>query len=440
MTESPPAARRQRTIAREATVEGIGFVTEADVRLRFLPAKSDTGVVFRRVDLPDRPEIPARVEFVSPRARRTALQRGDAVVEMTEHVLAALAGLQVDNCVVELDAAETPGCDGSSGPFVEALAAAGFVDLDRPRACLRIDRPITVSEGRAQLTALPADSDRLLLSYQLDYAPPIGSQGRFVSLSPEVFRAEIAPSRTFLLEGEAKAMRAAGLGRRLTEANLLVFGPDGPIDNTLRYEDECVRHKILDMVGDLALAGRDIRGQVVAHRSGHLLNAKLVAALLAAAEPARADASGPAVFEVSQILKLLPHRFPFLLVDRVTEFDGDRRVVAIKNVTYNEPFFQGHWPEYPLMPGVLVVEAMAQAAGILLTRRYDFAREYAVIAGIDAVRLRRPIVPGDQIEMTVTSRRLKPRMADVHAVARVAGQAAAEASIRFVMVDRSRVA
>jgi UDP-3-O-[3-hydroxymyristoyl] N-acetylglucosamine deacetylase/3-hydroxyacyl-[acyl-carrier-protein] dehydratase len=436
-----PTARRQRTIAREATVEGIGFVTEADVRLRFLPAKSDTGIVFRRVDLPDRPEIPARVEYVSPRPRRTAIQRGGAVVEMTEHVLAALAGLQVDNCVIEIDAGETPGCDGSSQPFVEALTGAGFVDLDRPRAALRIDRPISVSEGRASLTALPADTDRLVLTYQLDYAPPIGSQSRFVALTPEVFRDQIAPSRTFLLEPEARAMREAGLGRRLKESDLLVFGPQGPIDNTLRFEDECVRHKILDMVGDLALAGRDIQGHVVAHRSGHSLNARLVAALLEAAAPAtRGQAARAPVFELHQILRLLPHRFPFLLVDRVLEMESDRRVVAVKNVTYNEPYFQGHWPEYPLMPGVLVVEALAQTAGILLTRHYDFSTSYAVIAGIDAVRLRRPIVPGDQLEMEVTARRLKPRMADVHGVARVGAQVAAEASIRFMLLDRARVA
>ncbi|GIW87358.1 MAG: bifunctional enzyme LpxC/FabZ [Isosphaeraceae bacterium] len=436
-----PSARRQRTIAREATIEGIGFVTEADVRLRFLPARSDTGIVFRRVDLPGRPEIPARIEFVAPRPRRTALQRGEAVVEMTEHVLAALSGLQIDNCVIEINASETPGCDGSSQPFVEALLSAGLVDLERPRPALRIERPISLSEGRARLTALPADTDGLVLSYQLDYAPPIGSQSRFVRLSPDVFRDQLAPSRTFLLESEARAMRAAGLGRRLKESDLLIFGPDGPIANTLRFEDECVRHKLLDLVGDLALAGRDIQGHIVAHRSGHSLNARLVAALLAAEEPsARAESLRSPALDWTQILRLLPHRFPFLLVDRVLEIEGDQRIVAIKNVTFNEPYFQGHWPDYPLMPGVLVVEALAQTAGILLTRHYDFSGRYAVIAGIDGVRLRRPIVPGDQLEMEVTSRRFRPRMADVHGLARVAGQVAAEASIRFMLVELSRVA
>ncbi len=437
MTLSPPPVRRQRTIAREANIEGIGFVHETDVRLRFLPARSDTGILFRRVDLPDQPEIPATLDYVTPRQRRTALQRGNAVVEMTEHVLAALAGLHVDNCIIEINAPETPGCDGSSLPFVEALTQVGFVDLDRPRATLRIDRPITVSEGPAHLSALSADTDRLVLSYQLDYAPPIGTQSRFLALSPESFRDQLAPSRTFLLEAEADALKQAGLGRRLNESDLLIFGPDGPLNNKLRFDDECVRHKLLDMVGDFALAGRDIFGHIIAHRSGHLLNARLLQTLLARASAIEPPACDP-LYDIGQILRLLPHRFPFLLVDRVLAIESDRRVVALKNVTYNEPYFQGHWPEYPLMPGVLVVEAIAQTAGILLTRHYDFSATYAVIAGIDAVKLRRPIVPGDQLEMTVTSRRFKPRIADVHGIARVNGQPAAEASIRFMLVDRAR--
>jgi UDP-3-O-[3-hydroxymyristoyl] N-acetylglucosamine deacetylase / 3-hydroxyacyl-[acyl-carrier-protein] dehydratase len=275
-------ARCQRTIARDAEVRGVGFLTGADVHLRFRPASSDAGIKFIRADLPGRPQVPAHISHVVPRQRRTTIQNGDAVVEMVEHVMAALAGLRIDNCLIEIDAAETPGCDGSSQAFVEALGEAGVVEQDRPRETLAIDRPVTVREGEATLSAEPGAGDRLVLTYNLDYGPdaPIGRQSRLVDDFPESFREELAPSRTFLLESEAKALREAGIGSRTTASDLLVFGPDGPIDNALRFPDEPVRHKILDMVGDLALIGKDLTGHVVAHRSGHQLNAALVRELL----------------------------------------------------------------------------------------------------------------------------------------------------------------
>jgi UDP-3-O-[3-hydroxymyristoyl] N-acetylglucosamine deacetylase/3-hydroxyacyl-[acyl-carrier-protein] dehydratase len=436
---SARTARRQRTIAREAEVRGVGFVTEADVRLRFLPAEPETGLKFRRVDLPGRPEVPAHVQHVTPRPRRTTLERGPAVVEMVEHVLAALAGLRIDNCVVEIDAAETPGCDGSSRAFVEALAEAGAVDQDRPRPALLVDRPITVRDGDATLTALPAGGDdRLVFSYHLDYPAPVGRQSRCEEINPDRFRSEIAPSRTFLLAPEADAMRRAGLGRRISESDLLIFGDDGPINNPLRYPDECVRHKLLDMVGDLALAGVDLVGHVVAHRSGHKLNAALVRALLGGASTAADPA--PTTLDIRHIMRVLPHRYPFLLIDRVTALDPARHVVAIKNVTINEPFFPGHWPDRPIMPGVLIVEAMAQAAGVLVAQHFDARRMSAVIAAIDGVKLRRPVVPGDQLRLEVHARRFGSRVAVVHAEGYVEAHLAAEAEIRFAIIDREQAA
>jgi UDP-3-O-acyl N-acetylglucosamine deacetylase len=282
------ARRLQRTIAREAEVRGVGFFHGHDVALRFRPAAADTGVVFVRTDLPGRPSVRADVANVVPTPRRMTVRRGAAVVEMIEHVMAALAGLHVDNCAVEVDAPETPGCDGSSRAFVEAILAAGTVELDRPRPALVIARPVTVREGSAALTAGPGRGDALALSYCLDYGPgnPIGAQSLTLDVTPDAFAAELAPSRTFLLEAEARALRLAGVGTRTTQSDLLIFGPDGVIGNTLRFPDECVRHKLLDMVGDLALLGRDIVGQVVAHRSGHRLNAALVRALREAASAA----------------------------------------------------------------------------------------------------------------------------------------------------------
>ncbi len=438
--------RRQRTIARPAHAHGIGFLTGADVNLRFVPAEADTGVVFERVDLPGRPLVPAHVDRVIPRQRRTTLEHDGAAVEMVEHVLAALAGLQVDNCRVEIDASETPGCDGSSQAFVQAIEAAGIVELEKERPALVIDKPISIRDGAAALSAFPGDGEGLILSYQLDYDAhnPIGSQSHFVALNPETFRRDIAPSRTFLLEAEAHSLRQAGVGRRTTEADLLIFGNEGVIGNTLRFANEPSRHKILDMVGDLALLGRDLIGHIVAHRSGHHLNAELARRLLKAAENSRAhrDDLETAVprLDIAAIMKILPHRYPFLLVDRVLEIDPGKRILALKNISCNEPFFQGHWPERPVMPGVLIVEALAQAAGLMISDRAVHDGRMAVIASLDHVKIRRPVVPGDQLVLEAKGLKLRSRLADVRGVARVEGQVVAEATIRFMLIEAERAA
>lgn len=433
--------RLQRTIARDAEVRGVGFIQGTDVAVRFRPATADQGVVFVRTDLPGRPSVPAHIRHVIPRQRRTTLQQGEATVEMVEHVMAALSGLRIDNCVVEIDAPETPGCDGSSQAFVDALTGAGVVELDRQRDTLVIERPVTVREGNAVLTAHPGGDEGLVLSYHLDYGrqTPIGAQSLFVDISPETFRDELAASRTFLLENEAQALRAAGIGSRTTESDLLIFGPNGVIGNELRYRDECVRHKILDMLGDLALLDKDLSGHVVAHRSGHQLNAALVRKLLEAVE-AESSPKVPAQgrLEISDILGILPHRYPFLLVDRVLEHEPNRRVLAIKNVSCNEPFFQGHWPGRPIMPGVLIVEALAQAAGILIADRIDPRERAALIISIDNVKFRKSVIPGDQLRLEVMNLRTKSRSAHVRGVAMVDDQVAAEATIRFMIVDSER--
>jgi len=438
------AKRPQRTIARDAVVRGISFLNGADVLVRFRPAEAGTGVVFVRTDLPGGPTVPALIGHVIPRQRRTTIRRGEATVEMVEHVMAALAGLRVDNCRVEIDGPEAPGCDGSSLAFVEALETAGSVEQDRPRETLVIDRPITVREGGSTLTVHPGQADRLVLSYNLDYGQgtPIGRQSLFLDVTPESFARELSTSRTFVLEAEADAMRAAGIGRRTTEADLLIFGPDGPIHNPLRFPDECVRHKMLDMVGDLALLGRDLVGHVVAHRSGHQLNAELVRKLVEAAakvEPTEVEGS-VGTLDIAEIMKILPHRYPFLLIDRVLALEPGRRVRALKNVSCNEPFFQGHWPGRPIMPGVLIIEALAQAAGVMLGRRSGSEGQLALITSINNVKIRRPVVPGDQLHLEVDSLLLKDRGACVQCVARVDDQVVAEAKIRFVIMDADRAA
>lgn len=445
------ARRLQRTIARDTEVRGVGFIHGNDVALRFRPAEAEEGVVFVRTDLPGRPKVRAHISNVVPRQRRTAIQQGAATVEMVEHVLAALAGLRVDNCLIEIDAPETPGCDGSSRAFTEALGEAGTVELDQPREVHVVESPLTVREGQAVLTAHPGDGRGLVLGYHLDYGrhTPIGAQSLFLHLSPDAFVAELSSSRTFLLEAEAQALRQAGIGARASESDLLIFGPEGVIGNTLRYPDECVRHKMLDMVGDLALLGKDIVGHVIAHRSGHQLNATLVRALLEATSPETDAPNGrgsspqeptrPAM-DVNAITSILPHRYPFLLVDRVLEIEPGKRLTAVKNVSANEPFFQGHWPGRPIMPGVLILEALAQAAGIMIADFVDRARKVTMIAAIDEVKIRRPVVPGDQLKLLVSCTRLKPSCALVQGTAMVDDQVAAEATFKFVMVDADKSA
>lgn len=434
----PKVTRPQRTLARETVVAGVGYLSGSNVSVRFRPARPGTGVEFVRVDLPDQPSVPAHIRHVVPRERRTAIQRGEAVVEMVEHVMAALAGLRIDNCRVEIDAPETPGCDGSSRAFVEALTRAGTVEQAAPREVFVIGRPITTRQGNARLSARPGEMERLVLSYDLDYGPssPIGRQSLSVEITPESFQSELAASRTFLLADEADALKRSGIGAHATEADLLVFGPEGVVGNSLRFPDECVRHKVLDLLGDLSLLGKDVAGHISARRSGHSLNAELVRELLAEAERdgSTPDPTRHASLDIRGVMGVLPHRYPFLLIDRVLEIQGERRVLALKNVTCNEPFFAGHWPGRPVMPGVLILEALAQAAGILIAQWTDPASHVAMIVGIDAVKIRRAVVPGDQLYLEAVSKRVRSRMTDMLCTAKVGDQVAAEASIRFVIL------
>ncbi len=275
--------RNQRTIAARATVEGFGYWEGRDVRLEFHPAEPDAGIVFVRRDLAGRPRIAAHVANRMETPRRTTIRVGDARVEMIEHVMAALAGLEIDNCEVWTDQAEMPGCDGSSEPFVRALDAVGIVSQDARRTSRVLSAPTRLGDAASWVEARPSRDTTTVLHYQLDYGGQgtIGQQTFELALTPESFRREVAPCRTFLLKAEADWLLSQGLARRVTGRDLLVFGDQGPIDNTLRFPDECVRHKVLDLIGDLALAGCDWTGRFNAYRSGHRLNADLVRTLLA---------------------------------------------------------------------------------------------------------------------------------------------------------------
>jgi UDP-3-O-acyl N-acetylglucosamine deacetylase len=274
--------RKQRTIARPAEVTGFGYWSGKDVRVEFRPAAPSSGIVFVRSDL-DRPRrIPVAVEHRIEVPRRTALAADGSQVEMVEHILAALYGLSIDNCEIWVDGPEMPGCDGSAQPFVAALDAAGVVEQPAVRRRLVVTDITRVGDDDCWIEARPLPGGRLSLKYKLDYGQnnPIGKQTIEVAITAASFRQELAPARTFILQEEADWLRQRGLGKRVTNQDLLVFGPDGVLDNQLRFENECVRHKALDLLGDLSLAGCDLAGQFIAHKSGHRLNAELVKVLL----------------------------------------------------------------------------------------------------------------------------------------------------------------
>lgn len=273
--------RRQQTLAHSVWTDGIGFITGADVRVYFHAAAPDHGIRFLRTDVPGSKAIPARIEYAIPRQRRTAISMDGVTVELTEHVMAALAGLQIDNCLVELNAAEPPGCDGSAQAFVDALLKGGVVEQDAFCSHVSVEQPLVVSDQNCRLEAEPEPHGKLVIGYALDYGPgsPIPAQERSFEVTRESFINEIAFARTFILEEEIEALRALGYGKRTKTSDLLIFGSNGVVGNEIRAADECARHKILDCIGDFALCGANLSGRFQAVRSGHQMNREMVRTL-----------------------------------------------------------------------------------------------------------------------------------------------------------------
>ncbi len=427
--------RRQRTLRTPVEFSGVGLHSGQQVKGRMLPAPPDRGVEFVRTDLPGTDPIPARIAYHASKERRTRLVRGKAEVETVEHLLAACSGLGVDNVTVELSGAELPGLDGSARGFVELVQTAGIVDQAAEARVFKLDQPVYVRQGGATLVALPSDRAALTLQYVASFEEPGVESGSLqIDVTPEAFVREIAPARTFCLASEVAALQAAGLGKGATRENTLVLGDP---QTKMRLASEPVRHKMLDLVGDLALLGADLHAHLIATRSGHATNAELVRRLF---DLMQALETGGVIkresgLDVREILRMLPHRYPFLLIDRVLEIEGYKRAVAIKNVTINEPFFQGHFPVAPIMPGVLQLEAMAQLAGVLLLRKLENTGKLAVLWSIDKVKLRGAVVPGDQLRIEVTTTRDKDQVAQVQAYGTVAGKVVCEALLMFTLVD-----
>jgi UDP-3-O-[3-hydroxymyristoyl] N-acetylglucosamine deacetylase/3-hydroxyacyl-[acyl-carrier-protein] dehydratase len=362
--------------------------------------------------------------------RRTQLGAGDDAFHTVEHVLAAVAALSIDDLRIAMDAAEPPIADGSSRAFVDALREAGIVEHGGPARYLRVRRPVRVVDGESVYEATPSATLDLDVSISFPH-PLIGEQRIQISVTDESFTRELADARTFGFVHEVEALRAAGLIQGASTSNAVVLDADGLVETTLRWSDEFVRHKALDCVGDLALAGARVRGHIRAFRPSHKGTVLFVRELLRTAK------EETTVLGIEEIMKVLPHRYPFLLVDRILELEEGKRVVGIKNVTINEPFFQGHFPGHPIMPGVLIVEAMAQVGGMLMLGGLAEPDSKVVyFTSLDNVKFRRPVKPGDQLRFELDVVQVRGTLCKMHGVARVDGEVVCEADMAAMVRPR----
>lgn len=445
----------QQTLNRSANFSGIGLHSGNRVNMTFLPAPANSGIRFRRVDLEGKPEIEARVENVSETNRSTTLAKGNTKVHTVEHVLAAFAGYGVDNAIVEIDANEPPIGDGSSREFCKMVQAAGIVPLSESRDVYTVTEPIQIEMGETTMTLVPDDGFKVTCT-------STDKGGRFTQffstdVTAKTWEKELSEARTFCFYEEIEYLIKNGLIKGGSLENAVVIRDDAVLTTEpLRYTDEFVRHKMLDIVGDLSLVGKPIRGHLIAVKPSHAGNVEMARQILAQmvkskrvaqtfapppaapkplavpATPAEIPPDGVGAAGIEQIMKWLPHRYPFLLVDRVLSIEGNR-IVALKNVSINEPYFQGHFPGHPIMPGVLQLEAMAQVAGIHMIKSHAADNQVAYFMAANNVKWRKPVLPGDVLIIEIEMTKARGKIGKANGVCKVNGEVVSEAEVTFLV-------
>lgn len=462
---------KQRTIAHPVSLEGKGLHTGCRSKVTFRPAPVDHGISFARCDLEGCPEVPAIVDNVAGLNRGTMLAVDGTEVYTVEHVLAAIAGLEIDNIICELDNVEPPVFDGSAKPYVDKLLEAGLVDQDADRRFFTLDEPLAYSEPERKVDIVVTPADEFRITFMIDYAnPALGTQYTSLVKLRDEFVDEFAPARTFCFLSEVEMMKSQGIikgggidtaiviiDREIREGELdklremfgidddLVAGDNGFLNNKeLRFYNEPVRHKAVDLLGDMTLIGVPVKAHFLAARSGHAANVAVARQLRALYEKqllsekySKNGKNKGYLLDIKSILELMPHRYPFLLIDRIVDLVPEKKVVALKNVTMNEPFFHGHFPGHPIMPGVLIIEAMAQAGGFLLLNAVGNPGEKVVyFMGIDGARFRKPVVPGDQLRFEVEFVTFRRNTCKIAGKAYVDGKVVAEATMLAAVVDK----
>ena len=442
---------KQRSILREASIKGKALHTGDEVCLTLKPAPENHGILFRRTDVYGKPEIRPQIELVTDLVRSTTIASGYTKIHTVEHVLSALHGCGIDNAIIEMDASEPPILDGSARDFVTLIQEAEPVEQNAERQYYTVTEPVSVTHGNSSLIALPYDGFKISCTSADDRG--IHTQHLSLEIDPETYINEIASARTFTIYEEIEQLLKLGKIRGGSLENAVVIKGEKILSKEpLRFKDEFVRHKILDIVGDIFLLGKPIRGHIVAMRPGHAINSQLTKALfdkMNEASSASKKASSakakkaPAIdwdvtkqINITQILNTLPHRYPFVMIDRVVDFSSEDKLSAIKNVTINEPYFVGHFPGRPVMPGVLQIEAMAQAAGILMIRKVDNVAKLAYFMSADKVKFRKAVEPGDQLLIEVKLLRQRGnRIGVAEATCKVDNQVVSSAELMFLLVD-----
>lgn len=432
----------QRTLAKGVSLSGPGLHTGHDVHLTLLPAPVNTGYLFKRTDLKDEPTVQPVVSNVKQVERATTIGEGNIKVHTVEHVLSALRGMEIDNAVIAMDSNEPPICDGSALPYAELIASAGTEEQEARREFFEIKAPIWVQNGDGgMVVALPSESFEVVCTnvthtgFHTQFAEFRAGEGEY--------RKEIAPARTFVFHEEVQPLMEKGLIKGGSLENAIVIrGETVLTKEPLRFNNEFARHKILDIMGDLALFPQPLKARIVAVRTGHALNVELARKLAKEFEiresqrfPIEKIPRGESGLDINDITQVLPHRYPFLMVDRILRFEGDEKAIGVKNITVNEPYFQGHFPGHPVMPGVLQIEAMAQVASLLLLRKSGDVGRLGLFMSADRVKFRRPVVPGDVMLIHVELTRARGSIGRAQCKCVVQGDVASEGELTFAFQE-----